>query len=206
MLENMINLIFQVFNYNTLKAILIFIFIVLIGYFVGKLVALILKIILKNVLGLDKWLHDKQIMTTYPFTDLIVNTTKFFIYFYFVGLSFYVIPYFSNIGILIFEILNNLLIIIIVMIISYAMSEFMLRSFLYPAIQNFKYVNFILNSIRFIVLFFILVLTLSYLNILSPVLFYMFIILFGGIIISISIAIGIALGDILKEKFRDIIK
>ncbi len=206
MLENMINLIFQVFNYNTLKAILIFIFIVLIGYFVGKLVALILKIILKNILGLDKWLHDKQIMTTYPFTDLIVNTAKFFIYFYFMGLSFYVIPYFSNIGILIFEILNNLLIIIIVMIISYAMSEFMLRSFLYPAIQNFKYVNFIFGSIRFIVLFFILVLTLSYLNILSPVLLYMFIILFGGIVISISIAIGIALGDILKEKFREIIK
>jgi hypothetical protein len=206
MLENMINLIPQVFNYNTLKAILVFISIVLIGYFVGKLVALILKIILKNILGLDKWLHDKQIMTTYSFTDLIVNITKFFIYFYFVGLSFYVISYFSNIGILIFEILNNLLIIIVVMIISYAMFEFMLRSFLYPAIQNFKYVNFILGSIRFIVLFFILVLTLSYLNILSPVLFYMFIILFGGIVISISIAIGIALGDILKEKFREIIK
>jgi hypothetical protein len=34
----------------------------------------------------------------------------------------------------------------------------------------------------------------------------MFIILFGGIVISISIAIGIALADILKEKFRDIIK
>jgi hypothetical protein len=206
MLENMINLIPQVFSYNTLKAMLIFISIVLIGYFVGKLVALILKIILKNILGLDKWLHDKRIMTTYSFTDLIVNITKFFIYFYFVGLSFYVISYFSNIGILIFEILNNLLIIIIVMIISYAMSEFMLRSFLYPAIQNFKYVNFILGSIRFIVLFFILVLTLSYLNILSPVLLYMFIILFGGIVISISIAIGIALGDILKEKFREIIK
>ncbi|MFZ8855902.1 MAG: hypothetical protein ACO2OX_01750, partial [Candidatus Nanopusillus sp.] len=118
----------------------------------------------------------------------------------------YVTSYFSNIGILIFEILNNLLIIIIVMIISYAMSEFMLRSFLYPAIQNLKYVNFIFGSIRFIVLFFILVLTLSYLNILSPVLLYMFIILFGGIVISISIAIGIALGDILKEKFREIIK
>ena len=206
MLENMINLILQVFSYNTLKAMLIFISIVLIGYFVGKLVALILKIILKNILGLDKWLHDKRIMTTYSFTDLIVNITKFFIYFYFVGLSFYVISYFSNIGILIFEILNNLLIIIIVMIISYAMSEFMLRSFLYPAIQNFKYVNFILSSIRFIILFFILVLTLSYLNILSPVLLYMFIILFGGIVISISIAIGIALGDILKEKFREIIK
>jgi len=206
MLENMINLILQVFSYNTLKAMLIFISIVLIGYFVGKLVALILKIILKNILGLDKWLHDKRIMTTYSFTDLIVNITKFFIYFYFVGLSFYVISYFSNIGILIFEILNNLLIIIIVMIISYAMSEFMLRSFLYPAIQNFKYVNFILGSIRFIILFFILVLTLSYLNILSPVLLYMFIILFGGIIISISIAVGIALGDILKEKFREIIK
>ena len=206
MLENMINLILQVFSYNTLKAMLIFISIVLIGYFVGKLVALILKIILKNILGLDKWLHDKRIMATYSLTDLIVNITKFFIYFYFVGLSFYVISYFSNIGILIFEILNNLLIIIIVMIISYAMSEFMLRSFLYPAIQNFKYVNFILSSIRFIVLFFILVLTLSYLNILSPVLLYMFIILFGGIIISISIAIGIALGDILKEKFREIIK
>jgi len=206
MLENMINLILQVFSYNTLKVMLIFISIVLIGYFVGKLVALILKIILKNILGLDKWLHDKRIMTTYSLTDLIVNITKFFIYFYFVGLSFYVISYFSNIGILIFEILNNLLIIIIVMIISYAMSEFMLRSFLYPSIQNFKYVNFILSSIRFIVLFFILVLTLSYLNILSPVLLYMFIILFGGIVISISIAIGIALGDILKEKFREIIK
>jgi hypothetical protein len=34
----------------------------------------------------------------------------------------------------------------------------------------------------------------------------MFIILFGGIVISISIAIGIALGDILKEKFREMIK
>ena len=206
MMEKMINLILQVFSYNTLKIMLIFISIVLIGYFVGKLVALILKIILKNILGLDKWLHDKQIMTKYSFTDLIVNITKFFIYFYFVGLSFYVISYFSNIGILIFEILNNLLIMIIVMIISYAMSEYMLRSFLYPSIQNFKYVNFILGSIRFIVLFFILVLTLSYLNILSPVLLYMFIILFSGIIISISIAIGIALGDILKEKFREIIK
>ena len=206
MLENIINLILQVFSYNTLKVMLIFISIVLIGYFVGKLVALILKIILKNILGLDKWLHDKQIMTTYSFTDLIVNITKFFIYFYFVGLSFYVTSYFSNIGILIFEILNNLLIIIIVMIISYAMSEFMLRSFLYPSIQNFKYVNFILSSIRFIILFFILVLTLSYLNILSPVLLYMFIILFSGIVISISIAIGIALGDILKEKFREVIK
>lgn len=206
MLENMINLILQVFSYNTLKVILIFISIVLIGYFVGKLVALILKIILRNILGLDKWLHDKQIMTAYSFTDLIVNITKFFIYFYFVGLSFYIISYFNSIGILIFEILNNLLIIILVMIIAYAMSEFMLRSFLYPAIQNFKYVNFIFGSIRFIVLFFILVLTLSYLNILSPVLLYMFIILFGGIVISISIAIGIALGDILKEKFREIIK
>jgi len=202
----MVNQIFQIFNYDMLKIILISVSIIIIGYFIGKLTALILKIILKKVLGLDRWLQDKQIMTTYSLTDLIVNIVKFFIYFYFIGFSFYIIPYISNIGILIFDILNNLLTLIIVMIISYAMTEFILRSFLYPAIQNFKYVNFIFGSIRFIVLFFILVLTLSYLNILSPVLFYMFIILFGGIVISISIAIGIALGDILKEKFRDIIK
>ena len=206
MLENMVNQIFQIFNYDMLKIILISVSIIIIGYFIGKLIALILKIILKKVLGLDKWLKDKQIMTTYSLTDLIVNIAKFFIYFYFIGFSFYIIPYISNIGILIFNILNNLLTIIVVMIISYAMTEFILRSFLYPAIQDFKYVNFILGSIRFIVLFFVLVLTLSYLNLLSPVLFYMFIILFGGIIISISIAIGIALGNILKEKFRDIIK
>jgi hypothetical protein len=206
MLENIINQILQIFNYNILEIILISASIIIIGYFIGKLIALILKIILKKVLGLDKWLHDKQIMTTYSLTDLIVNIVKFFIYFYFIGFSFYIIPYISNIGILIFDILNNLLTIIVVMIISYAMTEFILRSFLYPAIQNFKYVNFILGSIRFIVLFFILVLTLSYLNLLSPVLFYMFIILFGGIITSISIAIGIALGDVLKEKIRDIIK
>jgi hypothetical protein len=189
-----------------LKIILISVSIIIIGYFIGKLIALILKIILKKVLGLDKWLQDKQIMTTYSLTDLIVNIAKFFIYFYFIGFSFYIIPYISNIGILIFDILNNLLTIIVVMIISYAMTEFILRSFLYPAIQNFKYVNLILGSIRFIVLFFVLVLTLSYLNLLSPVLLYMFIILFGGIITSISIAMGIALGNILKEKFRDIIK
>ena len=189
-----------------LKIIVISISIMIIGYFIGKLIALILKIILKKVLGLDKWLHDKQIMTAYSFTDLTVNIAKFFIYFYFIGFSFYIVPYVSNIGIIIFNILNSLLIIIIVIIISYAMMEFILRSFLYPAIQNFKYVNFISGSIRFTVLFFILVLTLSYLNILSPVLLYMFIILFGGIVISISIAIGIALGDVLKEKIRDIIK
>ena len=206
MLENIVNQIFQILNYNILKIILISISIIIIGYFIGKLIALILKIILKKFLGLDKWLHDKQIMTTYSFTDLIVNITKFFIYFYFIGFSFYIVPYSSNIGILIFDILNNLLTIIVVMIISYAMMEFILRSFLYPAIQNFKYVNFVSGSIRFIVLFFILVLTLSYLNILSPVLLYMFIILFSGIVISISIAIGIALGDVLKEKIRDIIK
>jgi len=206
MLENIINQILQIFNYNMLKIIVISISIMIIGYFIGKLIALILKIILKKVLGLDKWLHDKQIMTAYSFTDLTVNIAKFFIYFYFIGFSFYIVPYVSNIGIIIFNILNSLLIIIIVIIISYAMMEFILRSFLYPAIQNFKYVNFISGSIRFTVLFFILVLTLSYLNILSPVLLYMFIILFGGIVISISIAIGIALGDILKEKIRDIIK
>jgi hypothetical protein len=206
MLENTVNQIFQIFNYDMLKIILISVSIIIIGYFIGKLIALILKIILKKVLGLDKWLQDKQIMTTYSLTDLIVNIAKFFIYFYFIGFSFYIIPYISNIGILIFDILDNLLIIIVVIIISYAMMEFILRSFLYPAIQDFKYVNFILGSIRFIVLFFVLVLTLSYLNLLSPVLFYMFIILFGGIVISISIAMGIALGNILKEKFRDIIK
>jgi hypothetical protein len=206
MLENIINQILQIFNYNILEIILISASIIIIGYFIGKLIALILKIILKKVLGLDKWLQDKQIMTKYSLTDLIVNIAKFFIYFYFIGFSFYIVPYVSNIGILIFDILNSLLIIIVVIIISYAMMEFILRSFLYPAIQNFKYVNFILNSIRFIVLFFILILTLSYLNLLSPVLFYMFIILFGGIVISISIAIGIALADILKEKIRDIIK
>jgi hypothetical protein len=206
MLENTINLIFQIFNYNILKIIVISVSIIIIGYFIGKLTALILKIILKKILGLDKWLHDKQIMTEYSLTDLLVNIVKFFIYFYFIGFSFYVVPYIRNIGILIFNILNSLFIIIVVIIISYAMMEFILRSFLYPAIQNFKYVNFILGSIRFIVLFFILVLTLSYLNLLSPVLFYMFIILFGGIITSISIAIGIALGDVLKEKIRDIIK
>jgi hypothetical protein len=206
MLENIINQILQIFNYNILEIILISASIIIIGYFIGKLIALILKIILKKVLGLDKWLQDKQIMTKYSLTDLIVNIAKFSIYFYFIGFSFYIVPYVSNIGILIFDILNSLLIIIVVIIISYAMMEFILRSFLYPAIQNFKYVNFILDSIRFIVLFFILILTLSYLNLLSPVLFYMFIILFGGIVISISIAIGIALADILKEKFRDIIK
>ena len=201
MLENIINQILQIFNYNILEIILISASIIIIGYFIGKLIALILKIILKKVLGLDKWLQDKQIMTKYSLTDLIVNIAKFSIYFYFIGFSFYIVPYVSNIGILIFDILNSLLIIIVVIIISYAMMEFILRSFLYPAIQNFKYVNFILNSIRFIVLFFILILTLSYLNLLSPVLFYMFIILFGGIVISISIAIGIALGDVLKEKY-----
>jgi hypothetical protein len=206
MLENMINQILQIFNYNILKIIVISASIIIIGYFIGKLIALILKIILKKVLGLDRWLYDKQIMTTYSLTDLIVNVTKFFIYFYFIGFAFYIVPYTSNIGTLIFNILSSLLIIIVVIIISYAMMEFILRSFLYPAIQNFKYVNFILGSIRFTVLFFILVLTLSYLNILSPVLLYMFIILFGGIVISISIAIGIALSDILKERFRDIIK
>jgi len=138
MLESIINLIFQIFNYNILKIIVISVSIIIIGYFIGKLTALILKIILKKILGLDRWLHDKQIMTAYSLTDLLVNIVKFFIYFYFIGFSFYIVPYVRNIGILIFNILNSLLIIIVVIIISYAMMEFILRSFLYPSIQNFK--------------------------------------------------------------------
>jgi len=70
MLENIINQILQIFNYNILKIIVISISIIIIGYFIGKLIELILKIILKKVLGLDNRLHDKHIMTTYSFTDL----------------------------------------------------------------------------------------------------------------------------------------
>ncbi|BFI73057.1 hypothetical protein YN1_0440 [Nanoarchaeota archaeon] len=206
MVDSLSTIITQIFSYNTLELFLIFVAIIVLGYFIGKLVAFLLKIVLNKILGLDNWLHEKGILINKSLTSIIINIVKFFIYFYFIGYAFYIIPYTSFIGTTIFNILNYLLAIILLMIISYAMMEILIKSSIEQVLENNKYKDYLLYFLKFIIMFFVLVLILSYLNLLSPVLLYLFVILFAGIVISISVAIGIALADIIKKKIREIIK
>ncbi|BBL45654.1 hypothetical protein MJ1_0501 [Nanobdella aerobiophila] len=194
-------------SYNYLKVSIVFISIVVIGYFIGKLVSFILKIILNKILGFDSWLHSRGIAQEYSITNIILSIIRFFIYFYFIGYAFKILPYnISIIGILLLSVLNYLLIIILSMIIAFIMLEMIIKTSIEPILNNIKYKSEMMTLLRFITMFFVLVLLLSYLNLLSPILLYLFIILFSGMIIPISIALGIALGDLFKEKIKDLKK
>ncbi|MGC9079815.1 MAG: hypothetical protein ACP5G1_03705, partial [Nanopusillaceae archaeon] len=186
--------------------IILFISIIILGYFLGKVISILLKIILNKILGLDSWLHKKGIFKEQSFSNLIINVIKFFIYFYFVGYAFFVIPneYLISIGNMITSSLNYLIIIILSMIVAYGMIEYVSISILEPFLNGIKYKNLFIASFKFISMYFIFILVLSYINLLSPVLLYLFIILFGGIVLTFSISFGIAFGYYLKRKFKDL--
>ncbi|MEM0379624.1 MAG: hypothetical protein QW038_02170 [Nanopusillaceae archaeon] len=192
-----------IFNY--VKSISYIFLIILIGYIVGRLTKLIIKILLSKFLGIDKWLEMKNIkIFDGKFSNVISNLVKDFMYliFFSYALMYSDIEILIWIGKLALSIIMNLLVLIIILIIVHLFAKMFLEDFL-SKITFFKEIEELKKPVYIIIYFVSIIIALDYLGLLSKALLYIFLISFSAIIIFISIVFGIAYGEKIKEKIKN---
>jgi len=198
----------ELLSYSTLLSIswiIVKVFgILILGYFLGRITKVLVKFLLKKVIGIDKWLDMKGVKVfNGDFSEIIAVIAKDFIYLIFFA---YALIY-SDIGILIrlgdmfLLVLFYISIILIVMI----MVHLLLKVFLEDVINKLLLVgnNAVLTRVISILVYMIaLIITLDYMNLLSRSLLYIFLIAFGGFVIFLSVTFGIAYGEKIKEMLK----
>jgi len=194
----------QMFIYQVLFSIAVLV----LGYFFGRLISILIKFLVKNFLGIDYLFKKKRILINREFSKLLSDLVNLFVYLYFIAYALVVFPnqYVKFVGENLFTFINYLLIIVFSLLISYILLEMFLRSILSEDTLKNKYVNYIVNFIRGFVMYMSLLIVIIYLNIVPQYLLYVLIAILLIVVITISISFAIALSDLLKEKLREIFK
>ena len=197
------------FSFEYLLNIVYPIGLLIIGYIAGKTVGLIVRFFLYNVIGLDKWLEMKQIkIFEKGASSLLSNIAKWYIYLFFIGeaLISTKVKFLEDIGNSLLNFIPKLFIGILIFVAGFIILEALQKEIISNLEIQEKYKSVISKIIRFIGAYVLLVIALNQIGIDTTILIYLFIILFASIVLSFSIAIGIAFGFALKDKASEIIE
>jgi len=197
------------FSFEYLLNIVYPIGLLIIGYIAGKTVGLIVRFFLYNVIGLDKWLEMKQIkIFEKGASSLLSNIAKWYIYLFFIGeaLISTKVKFLEDIGNSLLNFIPKLFIGILIFVAGFIILEALQKEIISNLEIQEKYKSIISKIIRFIGAYVLLVIALNQIGIDTTILIYLFIILFASIVLSFSIAIGIAFGFALKDKASEIIE
>ncbi|RIB35295.1 MAG: hypothetical protein BXU00_02075 [Candidatus Nanoclepta minutus] len=188
------------------QSIAIVIGILILGYFVGRLVKVILKFILKKVIGLDKLLEIKNVKVFRgEVSDTIATIAKDFTYLIFIAYSliYSKVDVLVTLGNIFLTVLSYILTIVAIMIIVHLIVKVFLEDIL-GKLSFFESNRIFLSFISALVYIIAFIITLDYLNLLSKALLYIFLIFFGSFMIFISVTLGVAYGEevkgIIKKK------
>jgi len=178
--------------------------ILILGYFIGRLAKVLIKIVLKRIIGIDKWLEMKGIKVFRgEFSEVVSTIVKDFIYL----ISFAYALIYSGVDILIslgnifIAVLSYLFIIAIIMIMVHLLTKVFLEDIL-SSLFFFGKNETLLRIISIFIYTIALIVTLDYLGLLSKALLYIFLIVFGGFVIFVSVMFGIAYGDKIRETIK----
>ena len=194
---------------NNLTSIIYPIGLLILGYVIGKSIGLLTKFLLKNVLGLDRWLEMKGIKAFEGKVSLILsNIVKWYIYVYFISEALFQskIKVLEDIGVSLAYVTPSIFLAIFIFVIGLLVIELITREVITSFDIPEKQKPIIIKIIRFIGIYAISVFALSQTGIDTTILIYMLVIIFAGVVLAISIAVGIAFGFALKDKASDIIE
>jgi len=178
--------------------------ILILGYFLGRITKILIKFLLRKVIGIDKWLEMKGIKVFKgDFSEVISTIAKDFVYliFFAYALIYSEIDILVRLGDMFLLVLSHLSIILIVMI----MVHLLLKVFLEDILEKLLLVGdneVLLKIVQILIYLIALVITLDYMNLLSKSLLYIFLIAFGGFVVFLSVMFGIAYGEKIKEMLK----
>lgn len=184
------------------------IIILIVGYIVGRLIGAAIKIFLVRVIGLDKWLEMKGLTDAafgISISSFISGLIKWYIYLVFIGAAVsrlnipLLAPYMYNVV----NYLPKIIAAAAILLFGLVLGEWLKRKVLETKIALR---NELASVAKFVVVVIFLVTALNTAMVEATPILWVLIIAFGGIILALSIAVGIALGLILKDELRPYVK
>jgi len=214
MLEALLNQLQQLLNeiaqrfIEYLPGIIEAIIILIVGYIVGRLIGATIKIFLVRVLGLDRWLEMKGLADAafgISISSFISGLIKWYVYLVFIGAAVgrlnipLLAPYMYNVV----NYLPKIIAAAAILLFGLVLGEWLKRKVLETEIAL---KDELASVAKFIVVVIFLVTALNTAMVEATPILWMLVIVFGGVILALSIAIGIALGLILKDELRPYVK
>jgi hypothetical protein len=195
--------------------ILVMIVIMIIGFIISWLVKMLLSKTLKWF-RFDKWAQEAGItnflekggVQTLP--SLILSKIIYWIFIVFFlsyGLNFAGITQFSEYASRISAALPIIIVSFVIVIVGIIFSNFIGRV-IYLGCENarFQYGDFIAKGVRILLIVIIFGIVFEYIGLGNTIVTSSFLIVFGGIVLVLSLALGIGLsnvvGDLIREKFK----
>jgi len=178
--------------------------ILILGYFLGRITKILVKFLLKKVIGIDKWLEMKGIKVFKgEFSETLSIIAKDFVYliFFAYALIYSDIDMLVKLGNMFILALSYISVILIIMI----MVHLLLKVFLEDLLEKLLMIDhneILLRIVSASIYVIALIITLDYMNLLSRSLLYIFLIAFGGFVIFLSVMFGIAYGEKIKEMLK----
>jgi uncharacterized protein involved in response to NO len=203
-------------NFTEVFLNLLVMVIVMIG---GFIVSWFIKKLLGKLLILfrfDKWAKDVGIINflekggvkTLP--SLILSKIVYWIFivaFFSFGLNFIGMTQFSEYASKVSSALPSIVISLVIVIMGIIFSNFISRV-IYMACENanIKYGDFLAKGIRIFLIIITFGIVFEYIGVGNTIITISFLIIFGGIIMTLSLALGIGLSNVLGDLIRDKVK
>ena len=205
--------------YENFTEIFLNIFIMVIVMLVGLIISWFMKKLLNKLLIIfrfDRWAKDVGIINflekggVKALPSLILSKIAYWIFiiaFFSFGLNFIGISQFTEYATRVSNTLPNIMVSIVIIIIGILFSNFMSRViFITCENANIKYGDLIAKGVRIFLTIITFGIVFEYIGIGNTILTISFLIIFGGIILALSLALGIGLsnvvGDLIKEKVK----
>ncbi len=183
----------------------------IISWFIKKLLGKLLMFF-----RFDKWAKDVGIINflekggVKTFPSLILSKAVYWIFivaFFSFGLNFIGITQFTEYTSRISSAFPHIVVSLVIVIIGIIFSNFLSRA-IYMACENanIKYGDLIAKSVRIFLIIITFGIVFEYIGVGNTTITISFLIIFGGIILTLSLALGVGLsnvvGDFIKERFK----
>ncbi len=202
---------FQEVFLNIIVMIVVMIMGFIISWFVKKLLSKLLILF-----RFDKWAQDAGIVTflekggikTPP--SLVLSKVVYWVFivlFLSFGLNYMGITQFSEYASRVSSALPNIIASLVIVIIGIIFSNFLGR-IIYLTCENakIKYGDFIAKGVRILLIVITFGIVFEYIGLGNTIVTISFLIVFGGIVLTMSLALGIGLSSVLGEVIRDKVK
>jgi hypothetical protein len=197
------------------------IFVIIVIMIIGFIISWVVKMLLSKILKwfrFDKWAQEAGItnflekggVQTLP--SLILSKIIYWIFIVFFlsyGLNFAGISQFSEYAARISAALPIIIVSFVIVIVGIIFSNFISRV-IYLGCENarFQYGEFIAKGVRILLIVVTFGIVFEYIGLGNTIITISFLIVFGGIVLVLSLALGIGLsnvvGDLIREKFKSI--
>jgi hypothetical protein len=205
--------------FDNFQEVFLSILVMVIVMILGFIISWFIKKLLGKALVLfrfDKWAQDAGIGTflekggIHSPPSLILSKIVYWIFivlFLSFGLNYMGITQFSEYASRISSALPNIIVSLVILIIGIIFSNFLGR-IIYLTCENarIKYGEFIAKGVRILLIVITFGIVFEYIGLGNTIVTVSFLIVFGGIVLTMSLALGIGLSNVLGELIRDRVK